>query len=180
MYRNLKNAQGFAENQDTLRTLHLSRKIILALVALSIVSTVAALTALFTQNFPVTRVTSQITPHCGNTTGTTLTGSPSSVPAGFSTNILFNCSPNPAITVNAPVTATPSFTLPDEVSKLFAVPHSAGATSCDPTVAGAIMLQPSATAVNLPAGDFDYCAVTIIIPVGVTSITFPTGVTWSV
>ena len=133
----------------------LSMKWLLVLVSLSTIGVASAVTLLVTHTIPSIPVYNPAASVVSSTC-TTLTGAPGSIAKGSSSIAIFTCNNQPALTVNAPGNATPSFTLPSAYTSL-SIAQFSGATYCFGN--GAIPLtsgQPvSFTTVN---SDYDYCA----------------------
>ena len=133
----------------------LSLKWLLVLVSISTISAAGAVTLLITHTIPGIPVynpaASVVSSACS-----TLTGAPSSIAQSSSGIAVFTCNNRPALTVNAPGSATPSFTLPAGYTSL-SIAQFSGATYCFGS--GTIALtsgQPvSFATVN---SDYDYCA----------------------
>jgi len=86
-------------------SLHLTRRTILALLAVSVIGTAAAATTLFTHTFPVIPAS----PPVIVTTCSTLTATPDAIITGSSGSIILTCGTGPAFTVTLPGQATPTF-----------------------------------------------------------------------
>src|SRR2546422_3333444 len=133
----------------------LSMKWLLVLVSLSTIGVASAVTLLVTHTIPSIPVYNPAASVVSSTC-TTLTA-PSSIAQGSSGIAVFNCNNQPALTVEAAGSATPSFVLPSGYTSLSLAPFS-GVTYCYgaqyriPLTSGQPVSFPT---VNLA---YDYCA----------------------
>jgi hypothetical protein len=161
-----------------MRTLRFSRKVIIAVVAISVIASAAAAVTLFTQTFPAVPTQPQaiIIGTCGSNLQS------ESVPvSGFAGSVLFDCNTTatgqafttlPAANCPAPpapcVAVTPTFTLPAPYIGLSLVTHSSGATSCTPfiqlTSGSFVTIGPLAISALAPGAPWDYCATFTSVP----------------
>ena len=133
----------------------LSLKWLVVLVSVTTIGAASAVSLLVTHTIPSIPVFNPAAPVVSSTC-TTLTGAPGNIAQGTSGIAVFDCNNQPALTIRAPGSATPSFTLPSGYSSL-SIAQFPGATYC--FGAGAITLtsgQPVSFATVNNA--YDYCA----------------------
>src|SRR5438128_10548557 len=95
----------------------LSMKWLLVLVSLSTIGAASAVTVLVTHTIPSIPVYNPAASVVSSTC-TTLTGPPGSIAEGSSSIATFSCNNQPALTVNAPGTASHNFTLTSACASL--------------------------------------------------------------
>ena len=155
--------------------LGLTRRVLFAILAVSVVGTAAASVALFSQIIPALPAKPQaIFP--GNCGSALKSGNLGPV-AGLGGTAIFFCDSTstgqafttlPATACPAPpaacIAATPTFTLPAPYTGLFIVDHTSGVTDCSVSSANPITsgnfvtIGPLAISALAPGFGFDYCA----------------------
>ena len=133
----------------------LSAKWLIALLTVSTLVVAGAAAVLVSHTFPgipVFNPAAQVV----SSTCTTLTGLPGNIAQGSSGIAVFSCNNQPALTVKAPGSATPSFTLPSSYTSL-SIAQFSGATYCFGSAAIPLTSGQPVSFANVNS-DYDYCA----------------------
>ena len=178
-YYNVKTGFGSTVTREGILKIpsHLPTKLVIPLLLISVIGTAAALTILFTHQFPpiATTTTPFITTLCAEISGVPeLVATPSSVAALSSTPvfILFQCptpTGSPAFTTSStvgPFPVTPFFSPPSAYASVAIISHTTG-TTCSPTSTGYQVITSGTAIPSLTKGaSFDYCGQIVNAPTG--------------